>query len=189
MRDEKATLATYLQRRRDDLVGRLDGLSEYDARRPLVPTGTNLAGLVKHVATVQLGYLGSVFDRPIPAEPAYDEAEPDADMWLAPGERVADVVALHHTSAAHADATVAALSLDAVGQVPWWPPERRQVTLHQVLVHLCVEVARHAGHADVLRELLDGRVGRGPGDPELPERTPEQWAAYRAQIEAAARGV
>ncbi|MDF2443155.1 MAG: hypothetical protein JWR01_1358, partial [Subtercola sp.] len=62
--DEKETLHGYLRIRRADLLGKLDGLSEYDARRPLTPTGTNLLGLVKHVASVQLGYFGEVFGRP-----------------------------------------------------------------------------------------------------------------------------
>ena len=186
--DDKATLLAKLQQRRADLLGTLEGLSEYDARRPLVPTGTNLAGLVKHVALVQLGYLGATFGRPSEHDRPFDEDEPDADMWLPAGESVADVVALYEASAAHADATVEALPLDAVGRVPWWPAERSTATLHQLLVRVCLEVARHAGHADVLRELLDGRAGQRPGDPDVPERTPEQWAAYCARIEAAARG-
>ena len=186
--DEKATLQLQLRLHRADLLSTLEGLSEYDARRPLVPTGSNLAGLVKHVALVQLGYLGASFGRPSEHDRPFDEDEPDADLWLADGESVADVVALYEASAAHADATVEALPLDAGGSVPWWPVERREVTLHQLLVRVCLEVARHAGHADVLRELLDGRAGQRPGDPDVPVRTPEQWAEYCARIEAAARG-
>jgi vacuolar-type H+-ATPase catalytic subunit A/Vma1 len=69
--------------------------------------------------------------------------------------------------------------------VPWWPPERRSVTLQQILVHMCVETARHAGHADILRELIDGSVGNGPADPNIPGRTAEEWAAFRERIEDA----
>lgn len=186
--DDKETLHRYLRVRRDDLLGKLDGLSEYDARRPLTPTGTNLLGLVKHVASVELGYFGEVFGRPSGRHlPWYDDdAGPDADMWAAAGETRADIVELHRFAAAHSDATIEALPLDTPGVVPWWPEERRHVTLHQILVHMCVERAHHVGHADILRELIDGTAGQRPGDPNLPQRSPEEWAAYRFSIEAAA---
>jgi hypothetical protein len=61
------------------------------------------------------------------------------------------------------------------------------VTLQQILVHMIAETARHAGHADIVRELIDGRIGNGQGDPNLPGHTAEQWAAHRARVEAAAR--
>ncbi len=85
--DDKAMLHSYLRTRRADLLAKLDGLDEYDARRPLTPTGTNLLGLVKHVASVELGYFGEVFGRPCPMELPWldDDAEPDADMWAAAG--------------------------------------------------------------------------------------------------------
>ncbi|TFV64824.1 DUF664 domain-containing protein [Geodermatophilus sp. DF01-2] len=127
------------------LLAKLDGLDEYAVRRPMTPTGTNLLGLVKHVAYVQLGYFGEVFGRPSRrAYPWDDGGEPDADMWATAEESRADVVELYRFSAAHADATIAALPLDAVGTVPWWREERRNPTLHTLLVHVCVEVARHA---------------------------------------------
>src|SRR5687768_17257941 len=56
--DEKADLLHYLQLAREALVWKLDGLSEYDVRRPIVPTGTNLLGLIKHSASIELGYFG-----------------------------------------------------------------------------------------------------------------------------------
>jgi len=187
--DDKAVLLRYLRRLRGDLVGKLDGLSEYDARRPLTPTGTNLLGLVKHVASVQLGYFGVVFGRPSdrPAPWEVEGADDDADMWATADETRDDVLELHRHSATVSDATIEALPLDARGQVPWWPPERRSVTLAQVLVHMCVETARHDGHADVLRELLDGAVGNGPDDANVPRRSAEQWSAYRDRLEEAAR--
>jgi len=189
--DAKDVLHRYLRRQREGLVDKLDGLDEYDARRPLTGTGTNLLGLVKHVASVQLGYLGEVFGRPSPRDPLpwyADGADPDADMWVPADESRASVLDLWQHSAEHADATVDALPLDAVGDVPWWG-DRRHVTLHQVLVHLLAEVARHAGHADVLREQLDGRTGLVAGDPNVPGRSQEEWAAYRARVEQAAREV
>ena len=186
--DPEDSLLRYLHLRQADLLAKLDGLGEYDVRRPMTPTGTNLLGLVKHVAHVQLGYLGAVFGRPSGRTHPWDDGgEPDADMWATAQESRDDVVELYRFSAAHADATVEALPLDAVGEVPWWPEERRHPTLRTILVHVCVEVARHAGHADVLRELIDGSAGMSPANSNLPERTAEEWAAFRERVEAAAR--
>lgn len=186
--DEKEQLHRYLRTERDQLLAKLDGLSEYDVRRPLTPTGTNLLGLVKHVASVQLGYFTDVFGRPGGRVLAcYQEgAEPDADMWAPVDESREDILEVHAFSAAQTDATIEALPLDAVGEVPWWSPERRAVTLHLILVHMCTETARHAGHADILREMIDGRVGNGAQDRNVPRRTAQEWAAYRARLEEAA---
>ncbi|MFL6136563.1 MAG: DinB family protein [Frankiaceae bacterium] len=187
--DEKQILLRYLRVQRRDLLSKLDGLDDYDIRRPMTATGTNLLGLVKHVASVELGYFGDVFGRPSGRELPWlaDGAEPDADLWVAPGETREDLVELHRFAAAHSDATIEALPLDATGEVPWWPAEHGRATLRTVLLHVCVEIARHAGHADVIRELIDGMSGRRPGDPSLSDRTPEEWASHRARIEAAAR--
>ncbi len=88
---------------------------------------------------------------------------------------------------AHADATIAALPLDAVGEVPWWPEGDRELSLHQAMVHVLVDVARHAGHADILRETIDGTVGMDPRWPNLPPVDDHWWEEHRATIEAAAR--
>ena len=139
---------------------------------------------------MQLGYLGEVFGRPSERDDLpwlRDDAEPDADLWVPADETRASVVDLHHFSAAHSDATIEALDLDAVGEVPWWSPEKRTVTLQRILVHLVTETARHAGHADILRELIDGAAGDRPGDRNLTGRSDDEWAAHRARIEAAAR--
>jgi uncharacterized damage-inducible protein DinB len=180
--DPKQVLHRYLATQRDALLAKLGGLDERDIRWPMTPTGTNLLGLVKHVASVELGYFGVVFDRPsnIPL-PWFDEgAELNADMWATAGESREDIVALYQQATQHADATIAALPLDAPGLVPWWPPERQQVTLQQIMVHVSVEVARHAGQADIIRELIDGAAG---DDGSLPDQTAEEWAAYRARLE------
>lgn len=187
--DEKATLHHYLRTRRAQLLAKLDGLGEYDVRRPMTPTGTNLLGLVKHVASVELDYFSGVFGRPSGRILPWfaDGAEPDADMWATPEQTRAEIVELHHFSAEHTDATIEALALDAPGVVPWWREERRQVTLHQMLVHMCAETAQHLGHADIIRELIDGSAGQGLSDPNLPQRAAAEQAAYVDQLEAAAR--
>jgi uncharacterized protein DUF664 len=175
-----------LRDRRAHLLAKLDGLGEYDVRRPMTPTGTNLLGLVEHVAYVQLGYLGDVFGRPSGDPYPWDDGgEEDADMCATPEESRADVLQLYAFSAAHADATVGALPLDAVGEVPWWQAERRHPTLHTVLVHLGVEVARHEARLQGPAPSSRGVGGRRVLP--LPERTAEEWAAFRDRVEAAAR--
>ncbi|HEX6419923.1 MAG TPA: DinB family protein [Acidimicrobiales bacterium] len=187
--DPKADLHRYLQSARESLAWKLDGLSEYDVRRPLVPSGTNLLGLVKHVASVELGYLGDTFGRPS-GEPLpwfAPDAEPDADMWATPDESRDDIVGLYRRAWAHGDVTIQALPLDAVGHVPWWPEDRGDVTLHLVLVHLIAETHRHAGHADIVRELIDGATGRRPDDPNVLTRDEASLARHRDRLEQAAR--
>jgi uncharacterized damage-inducible protein DinB len=185
----KADLVADLQAGRDAVLWKLDGLSEYDVRRPMTPTGTNLLGLVKHLAYVEMGYLGPVFGRPIAeVEPwLRDDIEPNSDMWATAVESREDVVALYHRAWAHADATVGSLDMDAAGHVQWWRPGRQDVTLHQVLVHVIAETHRHAGHADIVRELIDGAAGLRAGNGNLPPADHEWWAGYRQRVERAAR--
>ncbi|MFE8916600.1 DinB family protein [Streptomyces globisporus] len=185
----KADLQRYLQSARDALVWKLEGLSEYDARRPLTPTGTNLLGLVKHAAGVELGYFGETFGRPFgEVVPAFeDDAEANQDMWATAGESREDILALYRRVTRHADATIAELPLDAVGRVAWWPDERSRVTLHQILVHVISDLQRHAGHADVVRELVDGAVGLRSGNDNMPPGDRAWWEGYRQRLEQAAR--
>ncbi|MGV8895799.1 MAG: DinB family protein [Rhodoglobus sp.] len=189
MGDPKEVLRGYLQRAHETLMWKLDGLDDYDIRRPLVPTGTNLLGLLKHCAGVEAGYLGDVFGRPLPEPLPWMsfEAEANADMWATPDESRADVLALFTRVAAHSEATLDALELDALGEVPWWPDERKAVTLHQILVHLVAELNRHNGHADIVRELIDGAVGFRLGNDNLPEGDEAWWAGYVARLEATAQ--
>lgn len=188
MRDPKADLSSYLQAAREALLWKLDGLSDHDVRRPLTPTGTNLLGLVKHVASVEAGYLGDTFGRPSPEALPWlaPDAEPNADMWATAEQSREDVVGLYRRVWAHSDATVRELPLDATGQVPWWPPQRRDVTLHWILVHMVAETQRHAGHADIVRELVDGRVGMRDGNENIPAGDPAWWEGYRARVQHAA---
>ncbi|MFE6286254.1 DinB family protein [Streptomyces sp. NPDC057877] len=187
--DPKADLRFYLQSARDALLWKLEGLSEYDSRRPLTPTGTNLLGLVKHAATVELGYLGDTFGRPSgePLPWVAQDAEANADMWATAEESRADIVGLYRRAWAHADATVDALALDTVGRVPWWPDGRDEVTLHHAVVRVIADTHRHAGHADILRELMDGAVGMNEGNDSMPPGNAAWWQGYRDRLERAAR--
>ena len=187
-RDAKADLHRYLTTARSTMLWKLDGLGERDIRRPLTPTGTNLLGLVKHLAIVEVGYFADTFGRPFPDRPAWFdvEDEPNIDMWATADETREEIAGLYHRAAAHADATIEALPLDAPGTVPWWPEERRDVTLHLVLVHMIAETNRHAGHADIVRELIDGAVGLRKGNDNMAPGDAAWWEAYRLRVEQAA---
>ena len=184
--DVKTDLHGYLRGARETLVWKLEGLGEYDIRRPLTPTGTNLLGLVKHSAGTNVRYFGAVFGRshdPLPW--LADDAEPNADLWARPDETRADIVARYRSTWDLADATITELPLDATGRVPWWGDS--PVTLHHVLVHVTAETQRHAGHADIIRELIDGAAGLLDGHDNLRIHDAEGRHALFRQIEDAAR--
>ncbi len=185
--DDKAVLHHYLRRTREALLWKLEGLSERDLRLPRTPSGTNLLGLAKHVALVQAGYFGSVFGRPSPDEAWGDDDDPNADLYATASETPDDIRDLYARCAAHADATIETLELDAVGEVPWWPADRRHPTLLRVLVHVITDVSRHAGHADILREGIDGATGLQEGNDNIPAGY--DWPGYVDSLTALADGV
>ncbi|MFB6820706.1 DinB family protein [Streptomyces virginiae] len=181
----KDALHGRLRRDREALLWKIDGLSEYDARRPLTATGTNLLGLVKHLATVEARYFGEVFDRPSP-EPLSRWQDSDGnDLWATEGETRDQIIAFYRRTWEHSDATIDGLPLDTPGHVPWWPEPHADTNLFAVMVHVLGESVRHSGHADILREGLDGRTGLRP---EYESRIDEEArAAHCARIERAAR--
>ena len=187
--DATADLHRYLQAAREALVWKLDGLSEYDVRRPLVPTATNLLGLVKHVAGVEAGYLGDVFGRPFPEALPWmaEDAEPNADMWATEAESRQDIVELYRRVWAHSDETIAQSTLDTIGRVPWWPDDVAEVTLERIVVHMIAETNRHAGQADIVRELIDGAVGLRAGNDNMPGQDADWWARHYHRVDRAAR--
>jgi len=185
--DVKEDLHAYLRGARETLVWKLDGLGEYDIRRPLTPTGTNLLGLVKHSGSTHVRYFGGVFGRTEDPSLSWlsNGAGPNADLWTAPDERRDDIVEGCRRAWDLADATIAELPLEAIGQVPWWGDGT--VSLHRVLVHVTAETQRHAGHADILRELIDGSAGLLADFDNLQIHDRARWGAFRDQVEAAAR--
>jgi uncharacterized damage-inducible protein DinB len=187
--DPKANLHRYLQMARDVLLWKVEGLSEYNVRRPMTPTGTNLLGLVKHVASVEAGYFGVTFGRPFEEPlPWYEDgAEPNADMWATADESREQIIDFYHRVWAHSDATINNLELDAVGHVPHWPEERSEVTLHLILVHMTAETYRHAGHADIIRELIDGAVGARRDNDNMAPGDQSWWDQYQGRLERVAR--
>jgi Protein of unknown function (DUF664) len=186
--DAKAELHDYLQGAREVLLWKLDGLTEYDIRRPFTPTGTNLLGLVKHSATAELRYFGVVFGRPHGLQLPWlgDDADPNADMWATPDESRSEIIGLYQRVWRFSDETIATHALDAPGRVPWWG-EDGAMTLHHAIVHVTAETQRHAGHADIIRELIDGSAGLLREAGNLPPGDAAWWRDYRARLEEAAR--
>jgi hypothetical protein len=180
-----ADLHRYLQQSRESLLRAMDGLSEYDIRRPMTPTATNLLGLVKHLTGVELGYLGDSVGRPAPVTLPWFEDESvwdGADMWATAAQTREELVGLYRTAWQHSDSSIAALELDAPARVTWWQPERQVTTFGHLLVRVTAETAQHAGHADILRELIDGRGGPDHDD----AGDAAGWAGYVDRVQQAA---
>lgn len=151
--DEKSVLVALLDIQRAAVRAKLEGLAEEAARRPGVPSGTSLLGIVKHLAYVERWWFRLVFAGEDVEYPASDE-DPDADWRLDESDSVSTVVAFYEDECERSRALVAAVSLDAmaVGGEP--------INLRWIVAHMIEETARHAGHADILRELIDGTTGR-----------------------------
>jgi uncharacterized protein DUF664 len=185
--DAKSSLHSSLRSAREAMLSKLGGLCEYDIRRPLTPTGTNLLGLVKHLSIVEALYFGETFGRPVPEHVRWwDTVEGNATMWATEDESRAEVIDWYRRAWAHADATIDALPLDAPGRVSWWT-DIPGVVLFNILVHVLTETSRHAGHADILREQLDGPARIATDNPNLPQHDAAWWEDYRARVERAAR--
>jgi uncharacterized damage-inducible protein DinB len=185
--DPRADLRRYLQQARDAMLWKLDGLSEYDVRRPLVPTATNLLGLVKHLANVEFVYFGATFGRPSADKLPWSADDPVSDMYAAADESRELIIGLYRKAWVHSDITIEELPLDAPGRVPHWRGERSAVTLHQIMVHVIAESHRHAGHADIVRELIDGAAGLQEDRGNLPPASVAWWHDHRTRVERAAR--
>lgn len=179
--EQKQVLKKYLQATREALLWKLEGLTEKQARWPLVPSGNNLLGLVKHCANIEIGYFGPTFGRewPTPEEVVSEQAweeDPQADWYATADESIASVTDLYRRAWAFGDETINTLPLDAVGRVPWWT--NSEVTLFRIIIHVSDELARHAGHADILRELTDRSVGLHSDNPNLPDWEKSEVALY-----------
>lgn len=179
-------LVDYLQQARDAAVWKLEGASEHDVRRPLTPTGLNLLGVVKHLAFIELGYFVESFGREVPVASPFDDpdADPHDDLVATATESREHVLDLYRLAWRESGRTFAELDLDAEGEVAWWPPERRRVTLGRLLVHVLAETHRHVGQMDVLREGVDGAAGLRAGSSNLPDDY--DWVAHLARVQGIA---
>lgn len=154
---EKESLYVSLDRQRDVVLWKLEGLDDDQLRRRMTPSGTNLLGLVKHLAAVEYGWFCETFGREVEALP-FDESDPDADLRVEPSESTEDVLAFYARARTAADRVIEELSVEDTGTA--WTGET--VSMRWVLIHMIEETARHAGHMDILRELIDGATGDFP---------------------------
>lgn len=175
--DAKTTAWSYLRAQREAVLWKVEGLPERDQRMPLTHSGTNLLGVVKHLAGVEAEYFGVCLGSAWPEPMAFwaDDAEPNADMWASEDESPQQVLDLYRRVTTWADEQIEPLPLDAPAHVPWWSSP--DTDLHNLLVHMAVETARHAGHLDILREQLDGRLGWSRANPNLPPTADDAWWA------------
>lgn len=190
--DLKTVLQRYLTRSREAVLWKLEGLSDHDVRRPLTPTGTNLLGVVKHLAGVEAGYFGDCIGRPVPDMPAWyaemmaDTLEDNGDMWATEQESRGEIVELYRRVADHADRAIDELDLEETGTVEWWGDAGRAVSMQWFLVHMIAETNRHAGHMDIVRELIDGTAGMRPESSNMPSDDVGFWSTHRARVQETA---
>ncbi|WP_410821049.1 DinB family protein [Micromonospora sp. 050-3] len=183
--DAKAALHDYLRENREDLIWKLDGLSEREVRLPRTATGNNLLGALKHCLNVEAGYFGPTFGREFPTPDelvpmaAFDE-DPQADWYAREDETKDGLIDLYRRVGEFADQTIDQLPLDAPGQVPWWRPGRQDVTLQRIIIHVTCDIARHAGHADIMREQHDTAVGLRRNNSNIPDDY--DWPAYVSKL-------
>jgi uncharacterized damage-inducible protein DinB len=155
--DEKAMLVAYLDAQRRHVLGILEGLSDEDMHRAVLPSGWTPAGLVNHLALDDEQFW---FQAVVAGEqPAIDRAGEDGDAWKVPDDVPAtELVDLYRREIERSNAIIQATPLDA--SPAWWPdffPNFRLDNLRDVLLHVITETACHAGHADAARELIDGK--------------------------------
>ena len=154
---EKETLLGFLDNNRAVMVWKLEGLSEKDARRPMVESGTSALGLVKHLAWVEywwfaFNFAGEEVDFP------WSDDDPDADFRIEEDETIADIVTLYEDAVSHSNMIMDDAGLDDIAE----NDERGQRSMRWIIGHMVEETARHAGHADIVRELIDHKTGYMP---------------------------
>jgi uncharacterized damage-inducible protein DinB len=154
--NEAETLGGFLDYHRATLLWKLEGLDDEQLRRAMVPSGTSLLGLVKHLAYVERSWFQRVWAGQEVSFP-FTREDPDADWRIEPTETTADILALYHGECRRSREIVAAASsLDEVARHHRW---NEDVSRRWILVHMIEETARHVGYADILREQLDGATG------------------------------
>ncbi|HZX03656.1 DUF664 domain-containing protein [Kribbella sp.] len=182
MTAEKTLLLNLLSDVQRSLLWKIEGLSDEELRRPMTPTGTNLIGIVKHLTGITYGYLVAAFGREQPADRMADGTDDEElwfglDLWATPDESAAELVAAYERACAAAARAIEELELETVGT----HHTGNAVTLREMILTVLLDTTRHTGHADVVRELTDGRVGQHAGDPMSPD-DPEYLRMYRARI-------
>lgn len=155
---EKEVLAGFLDHYRATMLGICQGLSEKDLKRSVVPSGTSLLGIVKHLAYVERGWFQeNVANEPFDY-PFDDEDDPDVDFRVEEGETSEEIFELYRAACDRSRRALAEASLDDMIENP---KRSRDFNVRWVVVHMIEETARHVGQADIIREQLDGRTGFG----------------------------
>src|SRR2546423_1108301 len=155
--DEKAMLSAFLDRYRETILWKLDGLTREQASARLVPSATTLLGIVKHLAYVERGWFQINFAGEPPNYPwPEDEPDEDIDFRVLESDTIESISALYRQEIARSREIVAGASLEDLSK----NRERGPRSLRWIIVHMIEETARHAGHADILRELTDGAIGQ-----------------------------
>jgi uncharacterized damage-inducible protein DinB len=154
--DEKTMLSAFLDRYRETMLWKLDGLTNEQASARLVPSATTLLGIVKHLAYVERGWFQMNFAGEPPNYPwPEDEPDEDIDFRISTTDTIENIGSLYEQEIARSREIVAGASLDDVSK-----SKDRLRSLRWIMVHMIEETARHAGHADILRELTDGAIGQ-----------------------------
>jgi uncharacterized damage-inducible protein DinB len=154
--DERTTLLQFLTFLRQTMLLKAEGLTEEQARITLIPGGLSMLTLVRHMVEVERGWFQNAFlGRDVPFEWC-DDDDPDRDFHPGPDDTLAEAVDLYRREIEASDAVVAAADLDELAS-----EERSggRVNLRWILVHMIEETGRHCGHADLIRESIDGTVG------------------------------
>ncbi|MFI5728608.1 DinB family protein [Kribbella sp. NPDC051587] len=153
----KLELLESLRRSRAEVLAAVEGVSEYDRRRPMVASGTNLLGLVKHLAGEEHGYLGESLGRTPALRPTWFRDNPydEQDLWATPDESTDYITGVYRELSAHADQVILSLDLDSPAYVPHW--SNHETTMGVLLFTMVAETAHHAGHATALRHLVNSR--------------------------------
>ncbi len=155
--DEGPMIVSILNKQREVIVWKLEGLNDEELRRPMMPSGTNLLGIVKHLAAVEYGWFCTTFGRETEPLP-FDDDDEDADLRVSDDETTEDILAFYRRACDAADRAMSELGLDGEGTA-WFGDT---VSMRWVILHMIEETARHAGHADILREMIDGSTGYRP---------------------------
>lgn len=152
---EAEMLRSFLDYLRGVMLRKVAGLSEDDLRRTTSKSTLTLLGILKHLAYVERAWFRMRFAGEDVAHPS-TEADPDADFRAEPHETAEEIASLYRSEIEHANRIAAGASLDDLSV---WEAPRDKVSMRWILVHMIEETARHLGHADLIRESIDGATG------------------------------
>ncbi|TLK54308.1 DinB family protein [Glutamicibacter sp. V16R2B1] len=187
----KQRLRRYLDHARQAALWKAENLDEAQLRRPMVPSGTNVLGVINHLAVMEFGYFSYCLKRPVDsprAVQAFTSEDPMADFVVEADTGAADVLQFYRQAIDAASTAFEELELDAPASVPWWG-EDSETTLEHLMLHMVEETSRHAGHLDLVRELIDGQTGLSAQNGNLPEFSDEQWKEHYARLKKIADSV